>query len=189
MVGRGLILAASAVVPATAWADSRHVGAGTALPVRFDTTVSSATSRAEEKVLATVRENVRAEGRIVVPAGSELRGRVLWTRHPGRVKGRAALALAFHEIVIDGKPYRLSARRITVVAPDTHERDAAIIGGGAGAGALVGAIKGGGSGAAKGGAIGAAAGTGAVLVTRGKEVTIPAGSRWRVRLLKPLVVD
>jgi hypothetical protein len=28
-----------------------------------------------------------------------------------------------------------------------------------------------------------------VLATRGKEVSIPAGSRWRVRLARPLVVD
>ena len=105
------------------------------------------------------------------------------------MKGRGALALTFHEIVVDGKPYRLSAQRITVVAPDTHERDAAIIGGTAGAGAVVGALKGGGSGAAKGGVVGAAAGTGVVLATRGKEVTVPAGSRWRVRLARPLVLD
>ncbi len=53
----------------------------------------------------------------------------------------------------------------------------------------MGAIADGKSGAAKGALVGGAAGTGAVLATRGKEVSIPAGSRWRVRLVRPLVVD
>jgi hypothetical protein len=54
---------------------------------------------------------------------------------------------------------------------------------------VIGALKGGGSGAVKGGAVGAAAGTGVVLGTRGREVALPAGTRWRVRLAQPLVVE
>jgi hypothetical protein len=42
---------------------------------------------------------------------------------------------------------------------------------------------------AKGAVVGAGAGTGVVLATRGKEVTIPAGSRWRVRLARALALD
>jgi len=37
--------------------------------------------------------------------------------------------------------------------------------------------------------VGAGAGTGVVLTTRGKDVSIPAGSRWRVRLVRALAVD
>ena len=76
-----------------------------------------------------------------------------------------------------------------MLAPRTHGRDAKIIGGGAAAGALVGAIADGGKGAGVGALVGGGAGTGAVLATRGKEVTLPAGARWRVRLLKPLMLD
>jgi hypothetical protein len=53
----------------------------------------------------------------------------------------------------------------------------------------VGAIVDGKGGAAKGALVGAGAGTGAVLATRGKEVTLASGSRWRVRLVKPLEID
>ena len=107
----------------------------------------------------------------------------------GKVKGRASLSLAFTQLIASGKTYTLGARRISLLAPETHGKDAKIIGGGAGAGALVGAIADGKSGAAKGALVGGAAGTGAVLATRGKEVSIPAGSHWRVRLVRPLVVD
>jgi hypothetical protein len=105
------------------------------------------------------------------------------------VKGRAYLSLALTQLTANGKTYALAARRISLLVPETHGKDAKIIGGGAGAGALVGAIADGKSGAAKGALVGGAAGTGAVLATRGKEVSIPAGSRWRVRLVRPLVLD
>ena len=182
------LLVALAGMPPLSQAATRQLPAGTAIPIRFETTVSSATSRPEDKVLATVRESVRSGGHVVIPAGSELRGHVLSAHHSGRVKGLASLSVAFNEVVIDGKPHRISAR-MGVVAHEQHKRDAAIIGGGAGAGAIIGAIKDGGSGAAKGGLIGAGAGTGVVLATKGKEVTLPSGTRWRVRLSRPLIVD
>ena len=173
----------------TAAAATRRLPVGSVIPVRFDTTVSSETSRPEDKVLATVREDVRAGGHVVIPAGSELRGHVLYAHGAGRVKGRSSLALTFSEVVIDGKTHRLAARRISLAGPDSHGRDAKILGGATGAGALIGAIADGKGGAAKGALVGAGAGAGAVLVTKGKEVTLPSGARWRVRLAQPLVVD
>jgi hypothetical protein len=53
---------------------------------------------------------------------------------------------------------------------------------GAAVGAAGGAIAGGGKGAGKGAIIGGLAGAGAVLGTKGKEVELPAGSRWTVRV-------
>ena len=169
-------------------AASNALPGGTVLPVTFETTVSSATSRPEEKVLARLREPVRV-GAATLPEGSELRGHVISAQRSGKVKGRASLTLAFTQITANGKTYALPARRISLLAPETHGNDAKIIGGGAGAGAVVGAIVDGKSGAAKGALVGGGAGTGVVLATRGKEVSIPAGSRWRVRLVRPLVVD
>jgi hypothetical protein len=169
-------------------AASHTLPTGTVLPVTFETTVSSATSRAEEKVLARLREPVRV-GTVTLPEGSELRGHVISVHRSGKVKGRASLTLAFTQITASGKTYTLPARRISLLAPETHGKDAKIIGGSAGAGALVGAVVDGKSGAAKGALVGGGAGTGVVLATRGQEVSIPAGSRWRVRLAGPLVVD
>jgi len=169
-------------------AASSALPGGTVLPVTFETTVSSATSRPEEKVLARLREPVRV-GTATLPEGSELRGHVISVQRSGKVKGRASLTLAFTQITANGKSYDLPARRISLLAPETHGKDAKIIGGSAGAGAVVGAIVDGKSGAAKGALVGGAAGTGVVLATRGQEVSIPAGSRWRVRLVRPLVVD
>jgi hypothetical protein len=174
---------------APAFPSPSSLPATTVIPVTFETTASSATSRPEEKVLARVRQDVVRAGQVVIPAGSELRGHVISARPSGRVKGRASLSLAFTAITVNGRTQPIAARRIALLAPATHGRDAKVIGGGAGAGALVGAIADGGKGAAKGALVGAGAGTGVVLATKGREVTIPAGSRWRVRLLRPLVLD
>jgi hypothetical protein len=163
--------------------------AGTVLPVRFETTISSASSRAEDKVLAVVRENVLDDdGSIVIPAGSELRGRVVSARRAGKVKGRSYLAVSFDSVEVNGRVHRVSTNRLGVQGRSGAKKDAAIIGGGTGAGALVGAIADGKGGAAKGALIGGATGTGVVLATRGPEVVIPAGARYRVRLVDSLVV-
>jgi hypothetical protein len=170
-------------------AQAATLPAGTSIPVRFETSHSSATSRPEERVVAAVRTDVRSGGQVVLPAGSELRGHVTSVRRSGRVKGRASLSLRFTEAVINGRTHQISTQRISLLAPATHKKDAAIIGGGTGAGAIIGAIADGKSGAVKGGLIGAGAGTGAVLGTRGKEVRVGTGSRWRVRLSQPFRGD
>jgi hypothetical protein len=185
-LGAGL-LAGLFGLPATAAA--RQLPADTAIPVTLETTHSTATSRAEDRVDARVRADVVSGGKVVIPAGSELRGSLVTVRRPGKVKGLGYMSMSFHEVVVNGKTYRIATRRIGVQAQPSHGRDAKIIGGGAGAGAVVGAIVDGKSGAAKGALVGAGAGTGAVLATRGKEVTFASGSRWRVRLTRPLDID
>jgi hypothetical protein len=162
---------------------------GTVIPIRMKTTVSSATSRPEDAVLAVVRQPVYRRGRVVIPAGSELRGHVVTARRSGRVKGRAYLAVRFTEIEIDGRRYPVGARALAQEAPGTGRRDAGVIAGGALGGAVVGAAADGKKGAGKGALIGGAAGTGVVLATRGKEVTFPAGGRYRVRLSRTLSLD
>src|SRR6185369_14464069 len=66
-----------------------------------------------------------------------------------------------------------------------NKRTGEYIGGGAVLGTLLGAIAGGGKGAAIGAAAGAAAGGTAQVLTRGKEVKIPAESNLRFRLDNP----
>jgi len=189
VIGLSLAVAGmGAVVPALADRETT-LPAGTVLPVRFETTISSASSRPEDKVLAVVRENVLdPDGGIVIPAGSELRGRVVSAQRAGKVKGRSYLAVSFDSVEVNGRVHRVSTNRLGVQGRSGAKKDAVIIGGGTSAGALVGAIADGKGGAAKGALIGGATGTGVVLATRGPEVVIPAGARYRVRLADSLIV-
>lgn len=155
---------------------------GATLSLVLETSMSSETSRAGDRVVAKLAEGVRVGEKVVAPAGSEVRGRVSAAVPSGRVKTRARLAFAFDTLVVDGKEHAIDTGAIDITAPDTHKKDAVTIGIGAGAGAIVGGIAKGGKGAAIGTLIGGAAGTGVVLVNTGKEVELAVGSRMTVRL-------
>jgi len=86
---------------------------------------------------------------------------------------------------VEGREHAIVAAPVDITAGDTHKRDAAIIGGSAVAGGIIGAIADGKGGAGKGVLIGGAAGTGAVLVNKGKEVRLPAGTHLELKLSEP----
>jgi hypothetical protein len=92
------------------------------------------------------------------------------------------VAVDFDRIVVRGRTQELDVSPVVVEAPGEGARDAKVVGGSAAGGAILGAIADGGKGAVKGAVIGAAAGGAAVLATKGKEVEMPAGSRWTVRV-------
>ena len=162
---------------------------GTELVVALESTLSSDRSRLEDTVEATLAEPILADERTVVPEGSLLRGHVLVAQRSGKTKGLARLAVSFDRMVVNGKTYPIEASPIDVTAEKSTGRDAKIIGGAAAVGAIIGGIKDGAGGAAKGGLLGGAAGGGAVLLTRGKEVELPAGSKHTVRLTRSVMLD
>jgi hypothetical protein len=165
------------------------LAAGTKLPIVLQTTVASNTAHVGDRVLAEVAEDVAEQGRVVLPQGTEIVGRVTAAEGSGRVKGRARLAVAFQEMRVGGASYVLDATPLDVTAASSKGRDAKILGGAAAAGAIIGAIADGGSGALKGGAIGGAAGGAAVLATKGKEVVFKTGERYSIELKNRLQVD
>jgi type IV secretory pathway VirB10-like protein len=156
--------------------------AGTELTLVLESPVSSATSHDGDAVTARVERAVGEDGRVALPGGTVLRGRVVRVDEGGRVSGRARVAVDFDHITVRGESHRLETTEITAVAPDSHGRDAKIIGGGAAAGAVIGGILGGRKGIGKGILLGAGAGTAAVLTNKGQDVELPAGSRWVVRV-------
>jgi len=162
--------------------------AGTELPIRLDDSLASDTSRPEQDVTARLAQDVRVQGRVVLPAGSEVLGHVVVAQPSGRVSGRARLVVAFDAIRTPGRTLQIEAWRWDTTAGSSRDRDTKIAGGAAAAGAIIGAITGGAGGALKGGLLGGAAGGAAVLATRGKEVEIPAGTGHTITLRKPLQV-
>jgi type IV secretory pathway VirB10-like protein len=162
--------------------DRLSLAAGTELQLVLESGLSSATSQVGDPVTARVARATAPDGRIVLPGGTVLKGKVYRADAAGRVKGKSRLAVDFDRIVVRGVEHRLDTTAIDVEGPDSHGKDAAIIGGSTVGGAIIGGILGGGSGAKKGAVVGVLGGTGAVLATRGKDVEIPAGSNWTVRV-------
>jgi hypothetical protein len=165
------------------------LAAGTALPIVLREALTTRTAQPEDPVVAELAEDVVAGGEVLLPAGSEVRGHVLTALRSGRVKGRAHLVVTFDEVRADGRTFRIDATGFDVTAGSSKGKDAKIAGGAAAAGVIIGAIAGGGSGAVKGGLIGGAAGGAAVLATRGVEVELKAGSRYKIELRKSLRLD
>ena len=166
------------------------IPAGTVVPVVLDTGVGSMTSHVEEPVYAHVTTPVVVEGVIVVPAGSRVGGVVTDATRPGRVTGRAHVALRFDTLAPAGadERYPIHTTAVGRTAQATKEKDALEIGAPAAGGALIGALVGGKKGALIGGAAGAGGGAAVVLSTRGKEVALPRGTALTLKLTEPVTV-
>jgi hypothetical protein len=166
-----------------------EVPSGTPLQITVETSVASNTSKAEDTVRGKVAKAVEIGGMTVIPAGAPVSGTVVEANESGRVSGRATVAIRFNRVVVANTPYNIRTARIAREAEATKGEDAKKIGIGAGAGALVGAIAGGKKGAAIGTAVGGGAGTGVVLATKGKEVSISAGTTVRTTFDEPVKIN
>lgn len=159
---------------------------GTVLTVRLDNSVGSKSSQAGEPFTATLSTPVEVEGKTAIPAGSTAKGTVTVAHPAGKFKGGAQLGLALQSINIDGKDYRIEAAPVSRASQGKGKRSAVMIGGGAGAGALIGGLAGGGKGAAIGALVGGGAGTAGAALTGTKDIVLPAESALSFRLSKPL---
>ena len=101
---------------------------------------------------------------------------------PAEVEGRAEMTITLTELRLGEEAYRVKTGNITIQAEGTQGRDAKIIGGAAGVGALLGEIIGGKKSAAAGAAVGGGAGTATVLTTKGKEVEFQAEHKFSFSL-------
>lgn len=159
--------------------------AGTEVAVRTNERIDSRDVVQGQTFSAQIEEDVRdTDGSVAIPRGSDAR---LVTR---RVENNGDITLDVDSITVAGRRYRVSTadeelqnRREGVGA---NERTGKYVGGGAVLGAIIGAIAGGGKGAAIGAAAGAGAGAGTQIITRGREVHVPAESVIRFRLDSPL---
>ncbi|HEY4011287.1 MAG TPA: hypothetical protein VGM11_14125 [Acidobacteriaceae bacterium] len=139
---------------------------------RFDTTLSSL---------------VVVKGDKVIPAGTAVIGTVTEAHAAGRFKGGATLGLALNSIHMNGQIYPIRTAVMTQVSKGKGKRTAAMVGGGAGGGALIGGIAGGGKGALIGGLIGAGAGT-AGAATGNRDITLKSESRLSFKLTSSLTL-
>lgn len=155
------------------------VPAGTQLDVEFTERLASNTSAPGETFRVRVTRDVMEDGEVAIPAGSEILGEVMEAVPLGRVGGQAKLELKFTDLVLpSGSSVPIDASFVQQGRSETG-RDAATIGGGAAAGAILGRILNKGhrsKGAVIGAVIGAAAGTVIASRTPGEEVVFPAGS-------------
>jgi hypothetical protein len=162
------------------------VPVGQELDVRLQSSLSSETSTVEQRFEATTVVDLTQNGRVLVPAGSIVRGVVSGVERPGRVERAGRLTLSFDQLVVRGREIPMRAQATQVFQSGGIREEVGTIGAGAGVGGIVGGILGGVQGAVLGAVIGAG---GAVIATEGKDVHLPAGSIIRIRFDTPFKVE
>ena len=163
-----------------------EIPVGTEFDVRLQSPLSSATAQVEDRFEATTLADLQDErGRILVPAGSVMRGIISSVTKATRTERTGKLTVAFDRVTINGRSYPMRGTVSQALESEGIGGEKAKIGVGAGAGAIIGAILGGVKGALAGVLIG---GGGTIAATEGKDLELPAGTVLRVRLDSPLAL-
>ena len=182
---RGEPLTTETPTPTAQTSSTNEVPVGTELDVRLQSSLTSDTAQVEDRFEATTMVDVRNDARVLIPAGSTMRGVVSGVERAGRLDRSASLTLTFDQVTIAGRAYPLRATLTNALEAGGYKQDAGKIGIGAAIGAIIGGIIGGGQGALTGILVG---GGGVVAATEGKDVELPAGTVLRVRLDGPLTI-
>jgi hypothetical protein len=169
--------------------DQVTIPAGTSVAIRMQSSVSSATAQSGEHFDAVLDEPLVVNGRTVAQRGTPAVGRVVQARRSGRLHNSGYLSLTLASIELKGKQVPVRSSSVSAQGGAHKKRNLALIGGGAGGGALIGALAGGGKGALIGSAIGAGAGTTGAYATGKKDVAFGVERRLTFRLTQPLVAD
>src|SRR5271154_4130753 len=164
-----LLLTSLILIGSFAWAQTA-LPTGTAVKMKLETTLATFSSKAGDPFSARVTEPVAMDGKIVIPIGTTVEGRVTKTNEPRRIAGKPTIAIFPENLVLpNGDKFMLNASLV-----DTNTRhgtdvntegqykgagydgkDLTEIGMGTGGGMLIGGLAGGGKGVLIGGAIGA----------------------------------
>ncbi len=190
------------------WRDSDSVSvivpAETHVPVVLRNSVSTRTAYVGQNIYCRTTFPITVDHRIVIPAGTFVKGSVTQVVRAGRIKGKSKLGIRFESLIFpDG--YTLSLRSALSAAgtragegfeegegriqgAGTKGKDAEVIVISGARGALIGAVVGRGKGAAIGGGVGAGAGVASVLLRRGKDIELRRGPDLELVLLQPIAV-
>jgi hypothetical protein len=178
-------LSAERANPRAARGRQLEAPAGTQLVVRTVETIDSRNSRPDQVFSAIIEEDVRdGSGRVLIPQRSSAQ-LVIREMTSGGQTGSPEMVLDLQSITVDGRRYLVSTNDVALESETglgRNRRTAETVGAGAALGTIIGAIAGGGKGAAIGGIVGAAGGAGVQVLTRGRDVQVPAETALTFRL-------
>jgi hypothetical protein len=172
----------------------------TILRARLVGDISTITTRQGSHFIAMLSKNVEHDGKVILPMGASLEGRVTEIRSGRRISGGAAIHLQPETVTLpDGTLYHLNGQIIdvdsghsarvnsegTIVGGNHTARTAATFGLATGTGLVAGAALGGGVGAAVGAGVGAGAAT-IIWLKEDRQQTLPDGTELVFTLNSPM---
>lgn len=181
-----------------------RIPAGTRVAVVLENGISTRGAKAGDSVYFHTSFPITQNNHVVIPVGSYLRGELIESKRPGRVKGRGEFRMRLDTLIFpNGYTVDLNAtpRSADSGGKETMDSEGKVTGaGGKGkdaqtvaettaTGAGIGAIAGSAKGLGIGAGVGALAGLGAVLLTRGPEAELPRGSTLDIVLEYELALD
>jgi type IV secretion system protein VirB10 len=190
--------------PQVGSSDRITVPSGTRVGVVLQNGISTRSAKRGDSVYLQTSFPITQNNRIVIPVGSYLRGELLESKRPGKVKGKGEFRLRLDTLILpNGYTVSLNAAPRSadsggketmdsegkVTGPGGKGKDAGTIAETTATGAGIGALAHGVKGLGIGAGIGAAAGLAAVLLTRGPEAELPRGSTLDVVLEHDLFLD
>jgi len=163
--------------------------AGTQISVRTDETINADDANQNRTYPASFQQDVLDQsGNLLIPRGSRATLAVRNVNEGGTFTN-GNLALDLDSVEVSGRQYNVSTEDLREGdnrGIGANRRTGEMVGGGAVLGTLLGAIAGGGKGAAIGAVAGAAAGGGVQVLTKGKQIRVPAETVLNFRLDQPL---
>jgi len=192
--------------PAAPAAESTLViPSGTKVPIALKNAISTHGSREGDGVYAQTSFPVVADGRVLIPAGTYVQGRISSIKRAGRIKGRAEVLMHFTTLIypsgytvllpasVDNAPgvdkTSVQDGEGTIRGDSQTGQKIGTAASTAGTGAVVGGLSNGGKGALIGAGVGGAVGTAIGLFTRGNDVKLDAGTSIEMVIEREITLD
>lgn len=190
--------------------DSNHatelvIAAGTRVPVTLKHAISTKNTREGDAVYAETTFPVVADGRVLIPSGTYVQGRISHIQKAGRIKGRAEVLMHFTTLIypsgytvllpgaVENAPgvdkTQVKDNEGTIRADSQTGEKVATAAGAAATGTVIGAASAGTKGALIGAGIGGAVGTAIGMLTRGNDVKLDAGTTLEMVIQRDVPLD
>jgi len=161
---------------------------GTPISLALTAPLSSQSTQPGDAVEAELTEAIEVGGRVALPTGTRLTGRVSEAHALKKVGGQARLAFSLDTAIVDGREVPIEAHFAREGKSETG-KDAATIAAGTAIGIILGnQAKKNDRGKVIGGVLGGAAGTGVAAATKGETIELPAGTELRLTLRQAVTV-
>ena len=155
------------------------VNAGTRIMIRTQDLLDTGQTKTGARFTCVLEANLVVNGVVVAQKGSKVYGKVVQSRKAKRVRGTAKLVVELTDLEIKGQLQPIISEQVG------YEGDKQGTVKKVGGAAAVGAIFDGGEGAKKGAGVGLALS----VLSKGKQISIPAGTLFEFRLAQPLTLQ